>query len=122
VKWVRNSQLSIRASRLVSAWTASSVPIPASRGCWRAWRFSSLHGGVTVPRGARLSMQLNKGERTACEFRTAHETVLWPLCVGEARYISGTGSLAALGVVVDERTRAAIDADAENKCFVKVFS
>jgi type VI secretion system protein ImpG len=68
----------------------------------------ALQAGVKVPRGARLSMQLNKGERTACEFRTAHEVVLWPLTVAEARYISGTGSLSALGVAVDERTRAAI--------------
>lgn len=68
----------------------------------------ALQAGVTIARGARLSMQLNKGERTACEFRTAHEVVLWPLTVTEARYISGTGSLSALGVAVDERTRAAI--------------
>ena len=31
----------------------------------------ALQTGVTVARGARLSMQLSKGERTACEFRTA---------------------------------------------------
>jgi type VI secretion system protein ImpG len=68
----------------------------------------SLQAGVKIPRGASLSMQLHKGERTACEFRTAHDVVLWPLTVAEARYISGTGSLAALGVPVDERTRAAI--------------
>ena len=68
----------------------------------------ALQAGAKIARGSRLSMQLNKGERTACEFRTAHEVVLWPLTVTEARYISGTGSLSALGVAVDERTRGAI--------------
>jgi type VI secretion system protein ImpG len=68
----------------------------------------SLQAGVKIPRGASASMQLYKGERTACEFRTAHDVVLWPLTVAEARYISGTGALAALQVPVDERTRAAI--------------
>jgi len=68
----------------------------------------SLQAGVKIPRGASLSMQLHKGERTACEFRTAHEVTLWPLTVAEARYVSGTGALAALNVPVDEHTRAAI--------------
>jgi type VI secretion system protein ImpG len=68
----------------------------------------SLQTGVKIPRGASISMQLYKGERTACEFRTAHDVVLWPLTVTEARYISGTGALAALQVPVDDRTRAAI--------------
>jgi type VI secretion system protein ImpG len=68
----------------------------------------SLQAGVRIPRGANLATQLNKGERTACEFRTAHDVVLWPLIVTEARYVSGTGSLSALGVTGDTRARAAI--------------
>lgn len=68
----------------------------------------SLQTGVKIPRGASLATQLNKGERTACEFRTAHEVVLWPLTVTEARYVSGTGALSALGVTADSRARAAI--------------
>jgi type VI secretion system protein ImpG len=73
------------------------------------FREDTLQGGASIPRGARLSMQLSKGEHTACEFRTAHDVVLWPLEVTEARYLSGTGALGALGVPVEEeRARAAI--------------
>jgi type VI secretion system protein ImpG len=68
----------------------------------------TLQAGVKVPRGANLATQLNKGERTACEFRTAQEVVLWPLSVTEARYVSGTGALSSLGVTADPRARAAI--------------
>lgn len=68
----------------------------------------SLQAGVRISRGANLATQLNKGERTACEFRTAHDVVLWPLLVTEARYVSGTGALSALGVTGDPRARAAI--------------
>src|SRR5262245_27630523 len=53
------------------------------------FKADALQAGVTIARRARLSMQFNKGERTACEFRTAHEVTLWPLTVTEARYISG---------------------------------
>ena len=39
----------------------------------------SLKGGFLVPRGSALRSVLGKGEVTACEYRTAHDTTLWPL-------------------------------------------
>jgi type VI secretion system protein ImpG len=68
----------------------------------------SLQSGVRIPRGASLSAMLQKGEHTACEFRTAHDVVLWPLSVAEVGYVSGTGALSALGIGLDARARAAI--------------
>lgn len=68
----------------------------------------SLQAGVRIPRGASLATLLQKGDRTACEFRTAQDVVLWPLTVTEARYIAGTGAMSSLGIAADARARAAI--------------
>jgi type VI secretion system protein ImpG len=68
----------------------------------------SLQTGLRIARGAVLRPSLAKGERTACEFRTAQEVTLWPLVVADARYISGAGALAALGISSDVAARAAI--------------
>src|SRR6266700_2172433 len=46
----------------------------------------ALAEGSLVPRGTSIFSNLAKGERTRCQFRTAHDTVLWPLKVMEARY------------------------------------
>lgn len=37
-----------------------------------------------LPRGSRLRARLAPGERTPCEFRTAHDVALWPLEISEA--------------------------------------
>jgi type VI secretion system protein ImpG len=63
---------------------------------------------MRIPRGTALRTAVAKGDRTACEFRTAHEMTLWPLTVREARYISGAGALSTLGISGDTRARAAI--------------
>jgi type VI secretion system protein ImpG len=68
----------------------------------------ALQSGLTVKRGASLRTPLGKGDRTACEFRTAHEVTLWPLAVSEARYFVGSGALGSQGIAVDGRARAAI--------------
>ncbi len=67
-----------------------------------------LKTGTRVARGTALRTAVGKGERTACEFRTAHEITLWPLTVREARYISGAGALSTLGISGETRARAAI--------------
>jgi type VI secretion system protein ImpG len=64
--------------------------------------------GLRLARGTALRTAIGKGERTACEFRSGHEVTLWPLQVTEARYISGAGALATLGLALDPRVRAAI--------------
>lgn len=68
----------------------------------------ALQSGVPIPRGSVLRAPLSKGERTACEFRTAHEVKLWPMTVVEARYVSGTGALSTLRVPAPPEARAAL--------------
>lgn len=68
----------------------------------------ALQAGVRIPRGGRLRTQLGKGQRTACEFRTAQDVVLWPLTVTQAQYVSGTGALSAMGVQPSAPARGAI--------------
>ena len=68
----------------------------------------ALEAGLIIPRGSALQTQVARGERTACEFRTAQNVTLWPLTVTEAKYISGSGALATQGIAVDSKVRAAI--------------
>lgn len=46
----------------------------------------NLARGVRVPRGSAMRSQLQRGQDTACEFRTAQEVTLWPLEVASAEY------------------------------------
>ena len=64
--------------------------------------------GQRIERGASLRTPLGKGDRTSCEFRTAHDVALWPLTVLEAKYLSGSGALTTQGIGTDGRARAAI--------------
>jgi len=65
-------------------------------------------GGHLVKRDTSLRAPLVKGERTSCEFRTAHDVTLWPLTVTEAKYLSGSGQLATQGIQTEGRVRTAI--------------
>ena len=54
-------------------------------------RFEPDHQAVPpesylIPRGTVLRSNLRPGDRTACEYRTAHDVQLWPLRLNEARY------------------------------------
>ena len=71
-------------------------------------REGSLQTGHVVRRGTMLSTPLGKGDRTACEFRTAHPVTLWPIAVSEIKYLSGSGALSTQGIETDGRARAAI--------------
>jgi type VI secretion system protein ImpG len=64
--------------------------------------------GHLVKRNTSLRAPLIKGERTACEFRTAHDVTLWPLTVSEAKYLSGSGALSTQGIGGDARARAVL--------------
>jgi type VI secretion system protein ImpG len=64
--------------------------------------------GQRIPRGASLRTPLGKGDRTSCEFQTAHDVALWPLTVIEGKYLSGSGALTTQGISTDGRARAAI--------------
>jgi type VI secretion system protein ImpG len=68
----------------------------------------SLNTGHTLKRGTSLRTPLGKGDRTSCEFRTAHDVTLWPLSVSDARYLSGSGALSTQGITSDGRARTAL--------------
>lgn len=66
--------------------------------------------GHRVPRGASLRAQIGFGERTACEYRTAHDVTLRPVEIAEARYFASPAAIAAasLPVPANLRPRAAL--------------
>jgi type VI secretion system protein ImpG len=67
---------------------------------------SVLASGYRVPRGSSLRSVLGRGDQTACEYRTAHEVMLWPLEIAKAEY---TGYLGDLGELeLPEKPRAAL--------------
>ncbi len=66
----------------------------------------ALLGGYLVPRGTLLRAMPGKNERTACEFRTAHEVTLWPLRLTEAQYY--TRDMGTLGLGAAGGARAAL--------------
>ncbi|HEX2830705.1 MAG TPA: type VI secretion system baseplate subunit TssF [Burkholderiales bacterium] len=49
---------------------------------------ANLAKGFVVPRGSSLQAQTGRGDKTACEFRTAHDVTLWPLEITGAEYFS----------------------------------
>jgi type VI secretion system protein ImpG len=69
---------------------------------------TSLKEGYTVPRGAAMHAQGGSGDRTPCQFRSAHDVTLWPVSITEAKYVVGTSSFATSGVRLDNRCRGAI--------------
>jgi len=56
-------------------------------------------GGHTVARHTVMRSLKGFGDRTACEYRSAHEVTLWPLELAEARYFDTPAALAAAGLV-----------------------
>lgn len=68
----------------------------------------TLVSGVSIPRHSKVSAVPGRGERTPCQFLTAHDVVLWPLSLNEARYISGAGALGSLELRPVTTARAAI--------------
>jgi type VI secretion system protein ImpG len=48
----------------------------------------SLADGFPIPRDTALRSVLGKGDQTACQYRTAHDTTLWPIELYEADYVS----------------------------------
>jgi type VI secretion system protein ImpG len=59
----------------------------------------ALLAGHRVPRGTILRALPGRNERTACEFRSAHEVTLWPLRLAEAQYYTrDLGTLGLTGV------------------------
>ncbi|MGN2246292.1 type VI secretion system baseplate subunit TssF [Frateuria sp. GZRR35] len=59
---------------------------------------SALAAGHRVPRDTALRSLIGRDERTACEYRTAHDVTLWPLRITEAKYFDTPAAIAAAGV------------------------
>ncbi len=104
----RHPQFTQQLMELVYPGFLAPIPAAAVAEIMPDLEEGSLKEGVLVARGSSLKTPLGKGERTACEFRTAQDVTLWPLTVSDARYLSGTGSVSGQGLSVDSRTRAAI--------------
>ncbi|MGB5833718.1 MAG: type VI secretion system baseplate subunit TssF, partial [Thiohalocapsa sp.] len=54
----------------------------------------ALAAGFRIPPDTSLRSTLGKGEQTPCEYRTAQDTVLWPIEIAEAEYFSHVGPVA----------------------------
>ena len=57
----------------------------------------AVKDGFIVRRDSVLRSLLGKDEQTACEYRTAHEVMLWPLEIKEAKYLGTAAAAVALG-------------------------
>jgi type VI secretion system protein ImpG len=64
--------------------------------------------GQVIAKGTNLRTPLGKGDRTVCEFRTAHEVTLWPVEVTEARYLVGSSVLTSQGISHSGPVRGAL--------------
>lgn len=73
----------------------------------------AIGAGYTLAKGTALKGLLAKGDKTACEFRTAHPVTLWPLRVSTATYLSNPGAIAARGLPTPRGVRAAIQIELE---------
>lgn len=62
-----------------------------------------LARGVTIARGTAMRSLIGKDEQTACEYRTAHDTTLWPIEIASLEYRATLGDVLDLG----DRTRRA---------------
>ena len=71
---------------------------------------AALVTGHTVPRHTALRSLTGRDERTACEYRTAHDVTLWPLKLAEAKYFDTPAAIAAAGVAIpaDRTVRAGL--------------
>jgi len=67
-----------------------------------------LADGHALPRETVLRGTSSRGERTACEYRTAHDLTLWPLEISEVKYFPTAGGLANIGVENTSGVRAGI--------------
>ena len=65
-----------------------------------------LAEGYRVPRGTPIRSNIGRGEKTACEYRTAHDLDLWPIRITEAQYY--TRDIGILNLKDGSNAKAAI--------------
>ncbi len=68
----------------------------------------ALAQGYTLPRDSSLQTAIVGGEKTACEFRTGHDVVMWPIEITEAKYFGSAGALATIKVDHLENVKAGL--------------
>lgn len=61
---------------------------------------SALATGYTVARDTALRSLISGDDRTACEYRTAHNVTLWPLELSAAKYFDSPAALSAAGISI----------------------
>ncbi|HUB89576.1 MAG TPA: type VI secretion system baseplate subunit TssF, partial [Dyella sp.] len=61
---------------------------------------SALATGYTVARNTALRSLIANDDRTACEYRTAHDVTLWPLELVEAKYFETPAAIAAASIPI----------------------
>ena len=69
-------------------------------------REGALARGVNIPRGTPMRSLIGKDEQTACEYRTAHDTTLWPLEIVGFEYRSNLADVLDLGPARNASVRA----------------
>lgn len=69
---------------------------------------ANLARGFTLPRGAPFLSPPGKEGNTACEFRTAHETQLWPIELTQASYFSFAADLPLSKLPLNGRVRGGV--------------
>ncbi len=61
---------------------------------------AELADGYTLPRGSSLRSILGKGDRTTCEYRTAHELKVFPLKLTQVQYYTRDVGVLELGQTI----------------------
>jgi type VI secretion system protein ImpG len=64
---------------------------------------SALANGVRVPRGSTLHSVIPRGQQTACEFRTAHDVMLYPIELTRAAYFARAADLPLAQARIESR-------------------
>jgi type VI secretion system protein ImpG len=67
-----------------------------------------LANGFAIPRGTTMQAQLAGDDVTACEFRTAHDVVLWPIEIVSASYFSFAPDLPLNSLPIARRIKGGI--------------
>jgi len=68
----------------------------------------ALAEGYAVPHNSSLKSELGTGQKTACQYRTAHEITLWPLELTAAEYFVHAGPVVKTDLAVLKRSKAGI--------------
>jgi type VI secretion system protein ImpG len=68
----------------------------------------NLAASKTVPRGTTMTATAAGDDRTACEFRTAHDVVLWPIQIVAASYFSFAPDLPLNGLPISQPIKGGV--------------